>query len=324
MTHHDHKHHEADSAEARDPLVEKLLQGAVDLHCHSGPSLMPRKLNHAEAIRQAKSVGMRGLLFKDHYYSVTPVVELLREMLNETEFALLSGVPLNNAVGGLNPYAVEHGLKLGARLVWMPTVSAANHIRHGHRKRLLPTTSPLMPPTALTVVDDRGKIVDSVKLILDLIAEHDSVLATGHLHISEIWPLIEEGKSRGVKRFLINHPSFLIEANLDDMRELTRMGAYLEHSACQVMDCPSNKYTPDELHRMIEAGGVDKTIIGSDLGQTKNPLPVDGFREIIRILLRLGYGEEAIRRMIGLNACELMGIDLLASSQGGENARAAK
>lgn len=306
MNQHQPAHGQVGDNEA---LIERLLKGAVDLHCHSGPSVMPRKINHAEAVRQAKAVGMRAILFKDHYYSTTPVSELLREMLDEKEIAILSGVPLNNHVGGLNPYAVEHGLKLGARLVWMPTLSAANHIRHSHRKRLLPTTIPMSPSEALTVVDTRGKIVEPVKLILDLIAEHDAVLATGHLHISEIWPLLDEAKSRGVTRFLINHPTFLVDANLDDLRELARMGAYLEHSACQIIDCASNKFTLEDLGDFIEAGTVERTILGSDLGQSKNPLPVDGYREVIRMCLALGHDEAAVRRMVGLNACELMGLD---------------
>ena len=293
----------ADSA-----LIDDLLKGAVDLHCHSGPSVMPRKLNHAEAVRQAREAGMRAVLFKDHYYSTTPVAELLKEMISEDDVAILSGVPLNNHVGGLNPYAVEHGFKLGAKLVWMPTISAANHIRHGHRKRLLPTRMSMMEPTALTVVNDRGKIIDPVKDILDLIAEYDGILATGHLHISEIWPLLDEAKSRGVTRMLINHPMFLVGANLPDLTELTNMGAYLEHSICQVIDCASRHFDENDLDAFIKAGSVAKTILGSDLGQSKNPLPVEGFREVIRMCLNLGYGEADIRRMVGLNACELAGI----------------
>lgn len=297
-----------------DDLVDRLLVGAVDLHCHSGPSVMPRKLNHAEAVRQAGAAGMRGVLFKDHYYSTTPVAELLKELMGEDDVAILSGVPLNNHMGGLNPYAVEHGLKLGANLVWMPTLSAANHIRHAHRHKLLPTKTPMNPSIALTVVDARGDLLDEVKLILDLIAEHDCVLATGHLHISEIWPLLEEAKRRGIGRMLINHPTFLVGANLADLGELAGMGAYLEHSICQVIDCPSKKFTPQELRSFIEAGSVEKTIIGSDLGQAKNPTPVEGFRQVIRMCLGLGYGEDAIRRMVGLNACELIGLSPRAAA----------
>jgi hypothetical protein len=34
------------------------------------------------------------------------------------------------------------------------------------------------------------------------------------------------------RRLLVNHPSYLIDASLEDMRQLARMGAYLEHSIC--------------------------------------------------------------------------------------------
>jgi len=93
---------------------------------------------------------------------------------------------LNNTSGGLNRYAVDHGLKLGARIVWMPTFSAHNHIRHNYRHKLLATKEPMLPPTALSVLDGLSQVTDEVKFILDQIAEKDAVLSAGHLHISEI------------------------------------------------------------------------------------------------------------------------------------------
>ncbi len=291
-----------------DPRIDALLVGAVDLHCHSGPSVMPRSLNHVEAIHQAEAAGLRAILFKDHYYSVTPVAELLKETM-KPKIELLTGVPLNNTTGGLNPYAVEHGFKLGARLVWMPTFSAANHIRHSHRRQFLPTKEQMLAPTALSVVDNRGALVDEAKVILDLIASYDAILSAGHLHISEIWPLFTEAKQRGVKRLLVNHPTFLIDANAADMKELAAMGAFLEHSCCMWAGVQGRNYTPDSLDKVIKAGGVDSTIIGSDLGQVGNPSPVDGFRHVIGMCIGLGYSDDDIRKMIGLNAARLIGLD---------------
>lgn len=290
-------------------IISDLLRGAVDLHCHSGPSVMPRSLNHVGAIREAQEVGMHAVLFKDHYYSVTPVAKLLEETMPDLRLNLLTGVPLNNTVGGLNPYAVDHGLKLGARLVWMPTFSAANHLRHGHRHVILPTKTEMLRPTGLTVVTDKGDLKDEVKPILDQIAEFDCVLSAGHLHISEIWPLFDEAKKRGVKRLLVNHPTFVVDANLRDIKELVDMGAYVEHSFCMfINEAYTKKFTGVQLKELISAAGVDRTILGSDLGQVKNPHPVAGFRSVIRLCLALGYGEAEIRKMISLNACKLMGL----------------
>jgi hypothetical protein len=293
----------------RDELIGKLLVGAIDLHCHSGPSVMPRRLNHVEAIREAEAAGLRAILFKDHYYSVSPVAELLKETINP-KIELLTGVPLNNTLGGLNPYAVDHGFKLNARLVWMPTFSAANHIRHSHRKNYLATKDAMLKPKGLTVVNESGELVDDAKFILDQIAQADAVLSAGHLHISEIWPLFDEAKKRGVKRLLVNHPTFLIDASLSDIKELAAMCAMLEHSCCMWagVQNKSGKYTAEGLSELIKAAGVDNTIIGSDLGQEGNPTPVEGLRYVVGMCLDLKYSEADIRKMVGGNAARLMGL----------------
>jgi hypothetical protein len=296
--------------EVTDALVDRLLHGAIDLHCHSGPSVMNRKLDHLEAAREARDAGMRALMFKDHYYSTTPVVQTLRrhEFAN-SPLQLLSGIVLNSSVGGFNPYAVEHDLLLGGRLVWMPTISAANHIQQTHRSGALKPPKPMRRHRALTVVDAFGKIIDEVKAILDLIAEKDAVLSAGHLHISEIWPLFAEAKARGVTRLLVNHPGLFIDASLADMRELAGMGVYLEQCACMVIDCPSRHFSAEELKSFIEACTVEQTILSSDLGQMQNPRPVEGYRAVIRLCLELSYTPDEVRRMVSTNAARLTGIE---------------
>src|SRR5690606_3676129 len=75
--------------------ISELLKGAIDLHCHSGPSVMPRRLHHVDAIKEGEAAGLRAILFKDHYYSVTPVAALLDEVM-PGKVKLLTGVPCNN------------------------------------------------------------------------------------------------------------------------------------------------------------------------------------------------------------------------------------
>lgn len=298
---------------SRQDRIASLLVGAVDLHCHSGPSVMPRELDHVEALQDAASAGMRALLIKDHYYSATPITELLNRHYGHLGVTLLSGVPLNNALGGFNLYAVDHGIALGARLVWMPTFTAKNHIDANAKSRGFPhTTMPLLEPEPLTVLDAQGKLIEAVKPILDHIAKHDVVLSGGHLHVSEIFPLFEEAKRRGVKRLLVNHPTFLIGCTYDDIRALVALGAYIEHSFCMFINVERGKpprFPPEELDALIKAGGVERTILGSDLGQRGRDRPVEGFRSVIETCLDLGYSDDDIRRMISRNASELIGLD---------------
>jgi hypothetical protein len=296
--------------------IERLLVGAIDMHCHSGPSVMPRCIDHIEALEEASSVGMRALLFKDHFYSVTPVVELLKTRYAHLGVEMVSGVPLNDTCGGLNPYAVDHGLKLGARLIWMPTFSAANHQRHNYRGHRLVTSQPMLPAKMLTVLDENGHLKDEVKFILDQIAEADAVLSGGHLHISEIFKLFDEAKARGVKRLLVQHPTYTIDATLEDIRQLASDGVFLEHSLCMYIEGSRfQHWTGEELKGVIDAGTVEQTILGSDLGQVNNPTPVTGFRAVIGLCIELGFTDEQIRTLVGGNAARLLGLDGTAPAE---------
>ncbi len=293
-------------------LGKSLLKGAIDLHCHSGPSVMPRYFDHYEAMQEASEAGVRALLIKDHYYSATPVTAVLNKHFSHLKVTLLSGVPLNNQSGGLNIYAVEHGIALGAKLVWMPTFASKNHIAH-HKAdadfKFPKSEKAMLQPKPLTVVDDHGKLLPEVLPILDMVAEHDVVLSSGHLHISEIWPLFDEAKRRGVKRLLCNHPTYVVDATLEDISRLAGMGVYVEHSMCMFAENSKFRfYQPDKLQAMIQAGTVDRTILGSDLGQVGNPRLVDGFLNVIEICLDLGYSEADVRKMVSTNAADLVGL----------------
>jgi hypothetical protein len=299
----------ADDLEAR---IAAILEGAVDLHCHSGPSVMARDLDHLEAMQEAAEAGFRAILIKDHYYSATPITELLNQTHGHLKVTMLSGVPLNNSVGGFNKHAVDHGIALGAKLVWMPTFSSKNHIDspYGVKAGFPHTIKKTIPFDPLTPINADGEVKDEVKEILDIIAEHDVVLSGGHLHISEIFKVFEEAKKRGVKRLLVNHPSFILEATNDDIRELVRMGAFIEHSLCMFVKVSKWEPLPAaELDTLIRAGGVDQTILASDLGQRGNDHPVQGFRYVIKVCLDLGYSETDIKKMISLNPLRLMGLD---------------
>jgi hypothetical protein len=294
--------------------ISRLLVGAVDLHCHSGPSVMPRDLSHIVAMQEAAAAGFRAMLIKDHYYSATPITELLNQAYAHLKITLFSGVPLNNALGGFNKHAVDHGIALGAKLVWLPTFSAKNHIdsKYGVKAGFPHTTKKMIPFDPLTPLDANGQVRDEMKVILDLIAQHDVILAGGHCHISEILPVFEEAKKRGVKRLLVNHPSFIVDASLDDVRRLVAMGAYIEHSLCMFIPVARRKrdpFPPEQLDELIKAGTVDRTILASDLGQRGADHPVTGFRHVIRICMKLGYTDADIRKMVSTNALDLLGME---------------
>jgi hypothetical protein len=303
----------ADSARSQE--VADLLVGAVDLHCHSGPAAMPRILDHHEALMDCAAARFRALVYKDHFYLGTAHAILLEKLFPETGVRLFSGIALNNASGGINPHAVDHATKLGAKIVWMPTLSADNHIKQlaGQAKTFPKTSQKMLDPIPLSALDANGKLNDATKQVLDLIAEADIILAGGHLPASELLIVFEEAGRRGVKKMIVNHPTYIVGCTDDDIRELVKLGASMEHSICMFVEGRSKKYGPDKLAHLIEVAGVDRTLLCSDLGLVGSPRPVDGYREIVKTLLDLQMPAADIRKLISANAAALLNLEAMPS-----------
>ena len=302
-------------APKREKEVADLLVGAIDLHCHSGPAAMPRILDHHEALMDAAEAKFAGLLYKDHYYPGMAHAAILEKLFPNTGVKLFSGIALNNASGGINPHAVDHTVKLGGKIVWFPTFAAQNHINayaSGDAKSFPKTSQKMLDPIPLSVLDSAGRLTDDTRKVLDIIAEANVILAGGHLHASELFKLFEEARKRGVKKLMVNHPTYVVGCSDADIRGLVALGAYVEHSICMFVAGRAHKWEPAELVRLKDLAGVDRTVLGSDLGLTQAPRPVDGFRMIVNALLDLQVPSAEIKKMISGNGAKLLDLEVAA------------
>ena len=112
-----------------------------------------------------------------------------------------------------------------------------------------------------------------------------------------------------MRRMLVNHPNFVIEASYEDARHWVQLGAYIEHSLCMYDEESSfHNWDLDTLVAWIEAVGAEHSTLGSDLGQTNNPLPSDSFRKIVGRLLERGTSEDTVRSLVARNPRELLGL----------------
>ncbi|MBK5958474.1 hypothetical protein CCR97_09680 [Rhodoplanes elegans] len=297
------------SIEAR---IDSLLVGAVDPHVHSGPSIAPRGLDHLALVRQMSEAGFAAVITKDHDYAGVATAALITANFPELRTRIFSGIALNNAVGGLNPWAVEHTAAMGGKIVFMPTLAAEHHLRWEKTSAWShpASTSKMRPAVGVPVVDPNGKVRDDTKVILDIVARTGLVLASGHLHISETWAVFEEAKRRGVETMVLTHPEDIVEATLDDVRGLVSLGAHVEHSLCMFIEGSKFKTrTGEDLKAQIDAAGVDRTIMCSDLGQTGVYSPLEGFRRGIRLCMDLGYTDADIRKMVATNAARVFRLE---------------
>ena len=185
---------------SRQSRVDDILKGAIDPHVHSGPSIAKRSLDHLELVRQMSEAGFVAVVTKDHDYAGVATAALITAHFPELRTKIFSGIVLNNVVGGMNPYAVEHTAAMGGKIVWMPTLAAENHLRWEKTATWShpASTTKMRPASPVPVLDADGKVRDDVKEVLDVIAKNDMVLASGHIHVSETWLVFEEAQaSRG-------------------------------------------------------------------------------------------------------------------------------
>jgi hypothetical protein len=300
--------------------IDAILTGAIDPHVHSGPSIAARAVDHLELARELSGAGFVAAVTKDHDYAGVATAELIRKHHPELSTKIFSGIVLNNVVGGINPYAVEHTAAMGGKIVWMPTLAAENHLRWEKTASWShpASTQKMRAASPVPVLDANKKVLDSVKDVLDVIAKNDMILASGHLHVSETWLVFEEAQRRGVKRLIFTHPEDIVGASLNDVRGIAAMGAMVEHSLCMFLDGSKFKTcTADDLRHQIDAAGVDNTILCSDLGQVGVFSPLEGFRRGVALCLELGYQDDEIRKMVSTNTARVLGLEALVEAGAG-------
>ncbi len=287
--------------------INELLRGAIDMHMHFGPDpLLPRRLDFLDAALQAQEVGMKAIVLKSHSFPSAPCAHAACKVAPGVH--AVGSLCLDEETGGLNMHALETSAGLGAKVVWMPTFTAANSIR-----KIATSLGLELKSNGITILDRDGQLVPQAVEILHFIKDHDMVLASGHLSPEEIFALMDECERIGLKRFVITHA---LESNvfekaltLDQILELARRGAFIEH--CILSCLPAQKFImdPADMIDAIVKIGPGRCVLGTDLGIAWNPAPAEGMRMFISMLLRRGLKADDIRRMASTNASWLLGLD---------------
>lgn len=288
----------------------ELMQGSVDMHIHSAPSHFPRLVDHVEAAEGAKKMGMKAVVLKCHHGYTSDRMYFVRNLISGID--VYGGVVLNNAVGGINPFAVEAAINYGAKIVWFPTLSAKNHLDQmgapEFGSSMKQKTKRRLDEKSITAVNDKGHLLPEVYEVIDLVADHDIVLATGHLSIREVKLVVKEAKQRGVKRLYVNHPEYIVNGTVEEQKELAEMGAFIEHLAIFMYPMWPTKAGIDGIVEMVKAVGPERTVLATDLGQVHNPPPWEGLRMFLRVLLEKGIPKEHLKMMVQDNPSYLLDI----------------
>jgi hypothetical protein len=282
-----------------------ILEGAIDLHVHTAPDLVERFETDVELAREAREAGMAGVVVKSHVVPTAGRVDLVNEAVGDD--LLHGGVACNGTVGGLNRDAVETALELGGRVVWLPTAWSANHAsqaREAGVERFVGQRVP-GPDEEIPVARD-GEVTDATRTVIDLAAEYDAAVGTGHATPAEIEAVAAACDDAGAA-CLVNHPCFrVVDISLDRQERLADLGAVMEYCAYSVDS--TEGHTVERVAEAVERVGPEHAVLATDYGQAENP-PVPGLREFAEGVVEAGVPREAVRRCLTETPARLLGLD---------------
>jgi hypothetical protein len=292
-----------------------LLRGAFDTHIHVAPDVVERIVDDVTLAQRFATLGMDGFILKSHYTCTAERASVVRAAVPGIQ--ALGAIVLNRAVGGLNALAVEVAAREGVRTVWLPTVDSVNesHERDAPRGAKVPVWVKLqlelreqgieIPP--VPVVDDAGEVLPELHAVLERIAHHGLLLATGHLARDEIFAVVEAAHGHGCEQIVITHPEFPAQSlSVGDQRALAAQGALLE----RCMTTPhTGKIAWEEWIAHIGETGPENSVLSTDLVQVFNPPVEDGMGIMVDRLLAAGFNDEEVQVMAVANTRRVAGVD---------------
>ena len=290
----------------------KCMQGAYDVQVHVAPDVIERRIDDLDLAKEFLAHGMKGFVLKSHYFPTAERAHVVTKAV--PGISAYGAITLNHSVGGLNPVALELAGRSGCKMVWFPTVDAANETAGrldgpnvklpfwAKIQRELAATGIAPPP--LTVLDASEKISANVRRCIELIAKHNMILAAGHLGRVEIFELVKAARGMGTQRVLVTHAEFPSQnLTADEQLQLANMGAFIEHCFTTMH---TGKAPWDAVLEAIRKVGPERCVLSTDLGQTINPPVADGFAMFAQKLLDGGFSVDQIRRMTVTNPAALL------------------
>ncbi|HZQ54281.1 MAG TPA: DUF6282 family protein [Bryobacteraceae bacterium] len=273
------------------------LSGVIDIHAHSGPDSIRRSIDAIELALAARHCGMSGLVFKNHFEPTASLAYLVRKAV--PDIAVFGGITLNRAIGGMNACAVERmALVSGGwgRFVWMGSFDTEAQVRYEGSGR------------PYVKISEGGELLSGAADVLDVIAKHNLVLATGHCTPEEDLLLIREARKRGIRHIVVTHAMMApIHMPVEQMREAADMGAYIEFVYNGLVG-PHKEFELPDYAAAIRTIGPERCVLASDLGQAVNPLHIEGLSAFFAGLRAQGISQMEVDCMSKENPARLLSV----------------
>lgn len=270
--------------------MSSIIDGLYDLHVHSSPDVRERKCSDNVLAERALKAGMKGFVIKAHYFDTAARAGLVRERYPQLD--VIGGVVMNRSVGGLNPEAVLRCAEAGGKIVWFPTMDSLSYQRYHTQKK---------DPSAdlsrfIKVCGDDGALLPAAREVIKMAADHDMVVATGHISPQEGMAVVRYARELGC-RAIVTHADNPADLYSDEQQiEAAKLGAMIEHSFFTVY---FKRTTAEEIVRQIRLVGIESVILSTDFGQTDAPYFDEGLEMYFEALSAHGLSLDEYRAAAG-------------------------
>ena len=295
-------------------MTIELLKGSVDNHIHCCPHINKRSTNIFEVIKKAEQLEMHAVGLMDNFSNTSGYASLVKKYLPKLKLKVFGGLIMEPPSGGVSYENAKISLNYsyfqndGAKFISFPT----HHTRHiaklEKRKKNYIKNCFHVP--------DTGPTQETMK-ILELIAQKNIVMNTGHLSAKETINLVKYAKKIGVKKILIPSNTF----NLTTITKLKKFRPKFEFSyffISKATDIPLT-HVDGEKHKiqgtnekllkiLIKTAGPKNVILSSDCGVSILPKPHIGFSNFINHIQKLGFSKKEIEYMIKINPKKLFNL----------------
>jgi hypothetical protein len=293
--------------------ADRLLEGAIDTHCHGYPEIsfdVRMRSEDLEAFRLAAQAKMKGIVLKSHMWPTIGRVYQMKDKIEGIE--VWSSITLNTSSGGFSPWVTESALKQGAKVIWLPTWSARNDLQRGGFSRLmkpwLPTLNRMKPEEGLSVFDSSGEIDQNVKEVLALAKDYDVAIFTGHISPQESLAVAREAKKMGFKKLLMSHPdSNAVGATMEQVKEMAEMGFFIETTFLGLLPA-FWRISLKEICQRIREVGARRWVLSTDAFFEWTPPPAEMMRMFIGSMLSAGMSADEVDLMVRKNPGELLNV----------------
>ena len=281
--------------------IDHLMVDAIDMHVHGAPEPFEgqRRVDLFTLGKMAMDFGMKAMVIKSIRFGTGTLTLEINGLLKSS--ILIGSLCLNYDAGGLNPDIVDAQGRAGAKVIWLPTISAVRHMTTRGK-------GPGETKEGIDIIDKDGKVVPEMMKILDVMRKNKQVLATGHISKPEVFAVVKEARRQGIN-VIVTHPLAgpagpLI--SLNEAKELADTGAFIECTFAHVM--PPAIISPADMAGYIKTIGPEHCILCTDFGQIFNPPSPEGFHMMLAIMLMFGLSEEDLKLLTKVNPAKILGL----------------